>query len=278
MKYIFICFVLILASSCKQNDNLVTGTDVQTKNGKNSKTQSGFAFDSIGIYHNMVLDEFISNVSNFDNKCDSADVVNTFFDELSSATCTVGYQVPSSDCNTLSRVSIVDAYTQLSDTIDLTSSFEQTNAYNKAIALLTVMNNYSQSNPDSLLTYIQNWTEGIYNSSLTYSANDKDKLLKSGSIAYYSTQYWYNVSINPNSPWHFVSNCTAGKRANTILIPLKDYLAVGAADVIGFYAANWLGAITGSAATSIWVFWDDGIGDWFEGAGDTISDWWGSIF
>lgn len=267
-RYIMLVLVFLTFSSCKEQENTLKSTDDnKTKNGL-----IGFEFDSIGIYHNLIMDEFISNSSAFDNACDSISFMNTFFEELSSAYCTIGYDTPSSNCDSISRVNTETVWNELMSGPNYPSYFEETVAFNKLDSLMDKILNFSSTDIDSLSEEIRNWTIEVWSSS-SYTTNDKDRLLKAGSVTYYSLNYWFAVHNNPNSPWHYALSCNKSKSYNHVMVPqwVEDVCAITAADGMGS-AFGLIGAVTGSATCATWIYWDD-VSDFLGDAWETLTGW-----
>ena len=240
-------------------------------------------YDSIGIAHNIALDEFINNKNNFYQICDSADFINGLFDEMSGALCRTGYHTPPTNCDSILEddirqlVSEFQNYNNFTDFLNSNLSVNSRNKLNELIGFFDM----SSLSLNSTIDSIEFWEEEVNNSSVLNSS-EKITLLKAGSVGRYSLTYWYNKVNDSNNNWVYNAGCTSlpspKLNNNNFLESSEKWKEVAKADVKGA-VVGWLaggnaltGALVASTAEAIDQFWDD---IWDAGASvcDTLFGW-----
>ncbi len=265
----------MLVWSCKEDP--AQNSDEKFKYTITSTTFTN-PYDSIGIVHNLILDEFNSRQDEFYEVCDSADFVNKFLDVIAASTCEVGYYTPTSNCDTIIKndvkviLNLQNNYTDFNDVIDgYLSSVAQTKI-NELIGFFDVdTNSYI-----TMISKLETWQEEVNNSS-SYNTNDKKVLLGAAAVARYSSTYWYNKEISQNNSWVYNMHCIVSgmKQGSKFLDSDDKWEEVAKADVMGFvtgyatkgtFGGALLNAVTDSAVKAIETFWGD--------ICDTVSDMW----
>ncbi len=287
---LFILFSLVLIS-CNE-ENIADKHSINENDVGDRPRYSNFEnpYDSIGIAHNLILDAFIARRDSLYQVCDSSTFVNEFNEILSKATCEVGYKTPETNCQSIIEDSLFAAQSYFEELDEKSfSEFVEENVSNPntkgyIFELYEYFDNIN--NIDSLLNEIEEWEYTVSNDT-SLNDNDKQMLLMAGSIARYSVQYWYEVNNNESSPWHYDNGCTQGnlmKKRKRILATAK-WQKVAKSDYSSFVSYSiytlvipgtqpWvIGAAAGhtaasSAATAVWVFWED-----ITGAIEDAIDW-----
>ena len=114
LKISIVILALLFIYAC--NDEMPQ-TD---RNVVDIKTSSTFTnpYDSIGIVHNLIMEEIILLQDDLYEVCDSADFHNTFIEVVAEASCNVGWNTPTTNCES-------NLITQMNDIInDLNTNYD----------------------------------------------------------------------------------------------------------------------------------------------------------
>lgn len=260
---------LLLMYSCDEDP-----IESSINNGRNITTSTTFTnpYDSVGIVHNLIMQEVITLQGNLYEVCDSSSFSEELIDVISESICNVGWNTPSSNCEAYYDTNIVnmnnfqDNYTDLDDLMD---DFISTSAKNKANELLDII--LDDLTLNEIKDDIEIWEEEV-NNTTTFTTTENQILLATSSVARHSLTYWHSVSNNPNHAWRYDMSCSGSsmKIGNRYLVS-EEWQTIGYADATGalkggLYAAFTGGGILAGAAAgagaysitaAITVYWDD---------------------
>lgn len=229
-------------------------------------------YDSVGIVHNLIMQEVISLQGDFYEVCDSSSFSDALINVISESICNVGWNTPSSNCEIYYDTNIVNMnnfqenYTDLDDLMD---EFISTSAKIKVNELLDII--LDDLTLNEIKDDIEIWEEEV-NNTATFTPTENKLLLATSSVTRHSLKYWHSVSNNPHHAWRYDMSCSGSsmKIGNRLLVA-EEWQTIGYADAAGalkggLYAAFTgggvlAGAAAGGAAYSITaaitVYWDD---------------------
>lgn len=282
MKYVIFIFAILLFVGCEQPivDSTTPIEDKKNLNTLIDPSNSNNPYDSSGYYHNLALDYIMQHNEEFG--CDSATNVNALKTLLIDFETEVLQSIPSNLVED-SINNIFDEYfgydifltpSQFQAKYNITGPVQ--NKLNQLINTAELItNSYTLEQViDTIKNLESTWINDQY-----LTTNEKEILLRSSSILRYSFVYWNNVFNNPLHIWHGAFlDCNIINKHSDVLLALDELstaqklFGICISDAIGGAGGGILGAVTASAATSIYVFWDD-IGDALSDAWDFVTGW-----
>ncbi len=242
MKRIFlgITVITLIFTACKkqgageQKDEIITSGELDTyppeadpwTRAKNNENP----YDANGYYHNVSLDYIFGHIST-----DSSHG-NVYAKSLNY----LGVQFGSNFQDSVGHLTTAEDSEPWFDVVDdLTRSDFQNAISNLSatagakVALNTLLDILTDTNDshytddyDGLKSRLVNWESAVSSSAL--SSSDKERLLRGGSVARYSTLYWNNYD----------SIYVEGNTDKVRFLRWLGWALVGAADGIGFFIGN----------------------------------------
>jgi hypothetical protein len=184
--------------SCSENGTVNTERNILA-----SAPTFANPYDSVGIMHNLVLDEFILRIDSLDAICDSAIFHDEFFEIIQQSYESLTNCVNCEDIES-NFVNMINAKTQhatLEDYLDdAIGNPDFTQIY---IDMDSIVSN--AQNIDSVLTslvYLE-----IKVDTLITDADEKAALFSALAVARHSSSYWYAEENDPNSVWRLGNGC-----------------------------------------------------------------------
>ncbi|MBT3301282.1 MAG: hypothetical protein HOD63_03350 [Bacteroidetes bacterium] len=208
--------------------------------------------DYMGQFHNELLEFFVNNVDEIcdDPELDSAPTMLTDTAtllipkviELLNITPTIEEKNTAFGACILAVTRPCDRRNLFMDISEFSTEFQT--IWN---SIKSEVNNLTVSNINNILTNLKGIDTTIQNSSLVQL--EKTSAFQINSIARFSSAYWVNEKLNPNSPWIEISADRGGEYA------MKDppdwvYADIEGALIGAWFTANPFVALGGGAATS----------------------------
>lgn len=252
LSIVSMIFLSTFLFSCKEEPPVRSGDGIRITNS----TTFSNPYDSVGIVHNLILNQMIVHFDSLYLVCDSSEFVEKFYKVLTIASCEVGYSLPSSNCINYLEPQLISMRNSLQSFEDLEDLFDFRNTSQDCRDLYyELMQIFDES--ESLNELKDNIVdlEIKIDTTSTISSFEKEVLLSASSVARHSSTYWHSVDNNPHSPWNFDNGCEESgfkTMKQVVLLDAKDkWLKVGATDV---------GALVGYSVKTIWA------GPWGIGA------------
>lgn len=247
---ISILFLITLLTSCSDETNISNPINYKKHktnyeiNYSCSPSNPNNPFDSAGIYHNLGLNAVISG----------SDTLSCNKNILKFQICWAisGWKMTWGNNDSLSRNDIFDLLHNFLSQIEgqAPQDIIERYSYNYeekeyALTLLDILSNYTDStNIVNLIDLIKSWEDNVKNSNLPDSC--KNILLNMGSIARWSSAYWFDEYLSmENSAWYL--NCPINyknkQEITSFIVAFMGIIHVIAADYTGYRVGYAIGSL-----------------------------------
>lgn len=185
-KIFFISIVVILAFSCENKDNKLQ-TDMRANAAQKTAVNDNNPYDSVGIKHNLILNDFVSSdsVSEISSFSDAEDTIQQLALNLM-------------DYQNINNIQISDEFLDFIDTSATGSNFDnylnlsyldEEDSTDKALLRLFEIVG-GDLNYEDKISAIESFEDSILNEALEIPSENEAMVLQAASIARHSTQLW----------------------------------------------------------------------------------------
>ncbi len=234
--------VFLLATSCKD-------TDINNANPlklNSVQTNQLNPYEDFGIIHNELLDQFITYRENLSSSCEYSDFIDNFNNAMVSSACIVFSDNSNQFKNDVSGIlQFYQDSISMMTLQELLDDYDNTEFSTEVNTFIAFVN--GPLDIASLQDEIIDWENNVLENQ-NLNQEQKKVLLIAGSIARYSSYYWYEISNDQNSDWYYQFDCTTKSKIENSTLRIEKIVmaSVSAALKYGIY-----GLITGNPVTLV---------------------------